>query len=97
MKLGRRAELLVGAGAFALLGLALCWRALQLWQGAPGIALLGLLDVDDLGAPWNYIAASWNGALGIGTLIAVLLFVRARWTPPIPGASVRPAPDTADA
>ena len=87
MKLARRTELLTGAGAFALLGGAFLWQAAGYWHNEPaGVRLLG-----DLGPPWNYIATAWFAVLGGATVIATLLFVRVRWTPPLPGAPVGPA------
>jgi hypothetical protein len=84
MKLARRTELLTGACAFTLLGGAFLWQAASYWRNEPvGLQLLG-----ELGPPWSYVAAAWFAALGGATVVATLLFVRVRWTPPLPGAPV---------
>jgi len=71
MRLGRRTELLIGASAFAALGLAFVWH----------------------GSVSGGATAVFYGTLGGATLLAVLLFVRARWTPPLPGPPVSSAGD----
>lgn len=77
MKLGRRAELLTGACAFAGLGAAFVWRAATTWSDGA----------------WDRASAVGMGLLGAATVLATLLFLRARWTPPLPGPPVGPAPD----
>ena len=92
MKLARRTELLTGACAFTLLGCAFLWQATRYWHNEPaGLQLLG-----DLAPPWSYVASAWFAVLGGATVIATLLFVRVRWTPPLPGAPIGSAGGATD-
>ncbi|MHC5019277.1 MAG: hypothetical protein ACYTGX_04015 [Planctomycetota bacterium] len=89
MKLGRRTELLIGSAAFSALGGALVWQGLRYAGGAP--VRFGVLG--ELGAHWSSVASLWFLLLGGLTVLSALLFVRVRWTPPLPGPPVGPASD----
>ncbi len=90
MNLARRTELCIACGAFAALGLAFCWQAVTYWR--TGVVFL-LRFTSPIGPGSATAAAVGLGALGIGTMLAAALVLRARWTPPPPGEPVEPAPD----
>lgn len=86
----RRVELLAGCAAFAALGGALCWLAVEWWrEGTMRWTPLG----GTVTGPLAGAVAAGYAALGVGTILAALLFLRARWTPPLPGDPVQPSPD----
>lgn len=82
--MSRRPEMLIGWVAFVALGAAFAWSGLQRFSPGP------------LGTPPGTSDYAWGGllvALGAGAIIAAVLVLRARWTPPPPGDPVEPAPD----
>ncbi len=71
-----RLELLAGCAAFAALGAAFAWRGCRhLAEGTVSIPF-----VADLGNPWAAVAGTGMLAIGGGTVLAVALFARARWS-----------------
>jgi hypothetical protein len=90
MNLPRRVELCLGCGAFAALGAAFCFMAWGWWR-------TGVMRLTPLGGTlegWPGAAVAWGYALlGVGSMVAAAVFLRARWTPPLPGDPVQPAHD----
>ena len=88
MSPSRRAELLLGAAAFAALAAAFGWLALEWWW-------TGAMRWSPLAPPVGGVAgamvATVYAALAVGTVLAAALVLRARWTPPLPGNPVERA------
>lgn len=90
MRRSRRVELLCGCAAFAALGAAFGWLALEWWR--TGAMRWSPLASPIAGAAGAAVAAVY-AALAVGGMLAAALFLRARWTPPIPGNPVERSPD----
>ena len=90
MKLSRRVELVLGCGAFVALGVAFCAMAGSWWS--TGVMRLTPLFGRVGGAAGAALAALY-ALVGLGAILAAALFLRARWTPPVPGSPVEPSPD----